>query len=503
MNDTTQPDTRSIFQEMLRGSSWAVLSRWSIRGIGLVSTMILARLLTPKDFGIFAMASIVTGFLRLCTEMGPDTFVLRSATAPPELCDTAWTIQVIQGVAVGVLLMLGAPLAVAFFHEPRLTPVFFVMAGSAAVGGLQNIGMTLVRKDLDFAKDFRFLLYNRLFNFAAVIPLAFVLRSYWAPVFGSLAAVVFTVLLSFGMHGYRPRLGLHRAREILVFGASILSSNIGAFFNTKADVVLVGHISTTAGMGQYNVAAELGSMATAEIVTPVGRALLPAYSKVAHDRELLKAAYLKSLGAIALLALPLGVGLSAISPDAVRVVLGDQWLSAIPLLRWLAIYAVLKSLIDSIVGRVLIVIGKEWLMSTLGWMRTGILVALIAAAAAFQGVGAVPAAATLAAALALPIVLDKVSKALSMPMRQQLGHLWRPVVAAVVMAAVILALRPHVDGLLVRLFCEVLVGGVTYVTCVLFFWWISGRPASIEADCWKLVVAKLRRPSSADNRIRP
>ncbi|HEX5352510.1 MAG TPA: oligosaccharide flippase family protein [Rhodanobacteraceae bacterium] len=478
---------------MLRGSSWAVLARWAIRGVGLVSTVILARLLTPKDFGIYAMGAIVTGFLRLCTELGPDTFVLRSREAPPELCDSAWTIQVIQGAVVGVLLMLAAPLAVDFFHEPRLTPVFFVMAGTAAVGGLQNIGMTLVRKDLDFAKDFRFLLYSRLFKFVAIISLAFVMRSYWAPVYGTFATAIMTVALSFGMHRYRPRLGLHRAREILVFGASMLISNIGAFFNTKADVVLVGHIGTTAGMGQYNVAAELGSMATAEIVTPVGRGLLPAYAKVAHDRKLLIAAYLKSIGAIALLALPLGAGLSAIAPDAVRVILGEQWLRAIPLLRWLAIYALLKSLIDTIVGRVLIVIGKEWLVSALGWVRVGILVPLIAAAAVFQGVGAVPAAATLAATLALPIVMYKVCGALDMPMRQLLACLWRPVVAAVLMAAVILALRPLIDILLLRLFCEVLAGAATYVACLLLCWWVSGRPEGIEADCCKRVVARVRR----------
>jgi O-antigen/teichoic acid export membrane protein len=482
----------SIFKQMVRGSFWAILMRWSLRAVGLVSTMILARLLTPQDFGIVAMGSMVLGFLTLFSELGVDGFVIRSRDATRELCDTGWTIKIIQGAAIAILLAASGPLAVRYFHEPRLTPVFWVLAASAAISGFENIGMTLVRKDLDFARDFRFVVYKRLISFVVTLALAIALRSYWAIVIGTVLSAAIAVPLSFGMHPYRPRMRLARAREMLVFGASMLLMNMGRFLNERVDVLVVGRVASTAGMGTYNVASDLATMATSEIVAPVSRALYPAYARVAGDADMLKEVFLRSVSAMAFLCVPLGLGLCAMSEDAVRILLGNKWLAVVPLLQWLAIYSLLNSLIQATTYQVLIVVGRQWLGTALRWVRVAMLVPAVVLAAAFWGVVAVPIAATFVAAVSLPVTLYVVTRVLRLGAVDLIGCLWRPVTAALLMTLVVLELDPVVHSLFPRVITQVVAAAVTYIAAVFVLWWLSGRPRGVEETTYRAVSAALR-----------
>ena len=178
MIDLQQP--MSMYGHMLRGSIWMLAMRWGIRGIGLISTVILARLLTPEDFGIVAMAMIVVGFIELFGAMGVDLALIRNPTATRAHYDSAWTLEIFQGAALAMAVILVAPFASAYFDEPRLSPVMQVLALRALVGGFENVGVVAFRKDFDFAKDFQFGVYKKLLSFALTVIFAFVLRNYWA-----------------------------------------------------------------------------------------------------------------------------------------------------------------------------------------------------------------------------------------------------------------------------------------------------------------------------------
>lgn len=493
MSDHVVAGGRSIFGHMLRGSMWALLMRWSTRAIGLVSTMILARLLTPQDFGIVAMGTLVMSFLTMFSELGVDGFVIRSREATREICDTGWTIKILQGLVIGLVLVAAAPLAVRYFDEPRLPPVLYVLALAAVATGFENIGMTLVRKELDFARDFRFMVYKRLVTFVVSVTLAFLLESYWALVFGIALSAVLGVPLSYGMHSYRPRFSFAQARGFLTFGASILLINIARFFNERVDALVVGGVSSTAAMGTYNVASDVSRMATNEIVAPIGRSLYPSYARVAGDPDVLKSAYLRSLSAIALVCLPLGVGLAVVAEDTVQVVLGPKWSGAVPLLQWLAIYALLNSLMQGMMGYVLIVVGRQWLATALRWGRVALLAPAVVVAGTSWGVGAIPVAATGAAAAFVPVVGYVIIRVL--PIRGvELGAVfWRPVAAAMLMAGVIWFIHPLAPSLMPRFLGEVLIGAVTYGVCVMLLWMVAGRPVGVEEMTLRAVAARIGR----------
>src|SRR6266566_2103818 len=126
--DGADTSTASVMGQIARGSGWTIAARWSVRGIGLISTIILARLLDPADFGVVAMAMVVVGFISVFSQAGQNSAVIRHANPTAEHFDTAWTMSVCGGVIVAVVLFAIAPLAGSYYHEPRVVPVIRFLA---------------------------------------------------------------------------------------------------------------------------------------------------------------------------------------------------------------------------------------------------------------------------------------------------------------------------------------------------------------------------------------
>ncbi len=478
---TPSPNTpESTTRSFIRGVAWSFLLRWGLRGIGLINTVILARLLTPGDFGLVAMGTLVMGFLQGFTQVGVQMLLIREPNVTPEHCHTAWTMKLLQGVLVALLLILIAEPAAHYFQEDRVVEVMYFLSLAALIKSAGSIGMVLLRKELNFAKDFRFTIYCRLFALVVTIGLALWLRNYWALVYGSIAAAVFSVLLSFQMHAYRPRLSLAKARDYLRFSLSILPLNIGEFLNGKADVLVVGGIASTSQMGGYNVASELSALVTQEVVATAGRGLYPNYAKLAHEPRRLLVAFGHVLGAVAAVCLPLGFGLWAVADDFVALLLGSQWVSTVPLLQWLTLYGMLSSLVALLSGHILIVTGHERWSAVLMWLRVGLLIPMVWTAGNLWGVEAVAAAATATAALMLPVAMVALKLALGMALLDQLRCFWRPLVSALVMAALVRLL--HQEGLPVpvSLALDVTVGIASYCVMLLGLWMVVGRPKGVE-----------------------
>src|SRR5262249_5097396 len=150
-------------------------------------------------------------------------------------------------------------------------------------------------------------------------------------------------------------------------------SNLARFISDKADVFIVGSISTTSQMGLYNVASELSSMLPRELTASVGRVLLPSLSKLKHANQDFLGGFLQVVESVAVICIPIGVGLWAVSDDLVYIVLGPRWEGTEPLIRILAAYGTLVSLVGIMLGHVLIVTGHERRQTIALWIRSGLL----------------------------------------------------------------------------------------------------------------------------------
>src|SRR6185437_9632137 len=170
---------RPAKRQMISGSSWMFALRWSVRFTGLASTIILARLLTPADYGVVAIATLILGTIEILGEAGQGNAIIRHPNPTPAHYNAAWTISLIFGLGLGLLVLAATPLTVIYFHEPRAKLVLEVLALRTAMNGFQNVGTVNFQRNLQFHKQFQLVLGATAVQFVAAIGSAFILRNYW------------------------------------------------------------------------------------------------------------------------------------------------------------------------------------------------------------------------------------------------------------------------------------------------------------------------------------
>ncbi len=177
---------------MAKGAAWMVSMRIAIHSVGLVSMVILARLLVPEDFGLVALATMLVAALSTLSAFNFDVFLIQNQNAGRRHYDTAWTLSIVSNAVIAGGIILFATAASAFLEEPRLETIFYWFALATLVEGFANIGVVNFRKDLQFHKDSAYMLSPKLGTFAVTVRLAFLWRDYRAPVAGIMAPFGFT-----------------------------------------------------------------------------------------------------------------------------------------------------------------------------------------------------------------------------------------------------------------------------------------------------------------------
>ncbi len=475
-----------------RGAAWLMGFKLLDRSIGLISTLVLARLLAPGDFGIVAMATAVVALLELMGAFGFDSALIQRQQADRSHYDTAWTFNVIFGVAVSLLLLvLAAPMA-AFYREPRLSLILPALAVAAFVGGFENIGTVAFRKELDFRSEFRFLLSKRIATFTVTIGMALAFRSHWALVAGIVSGKVLSVALSYRLHPYRPRLTLAAHRELLHFSKWIFCSNLIQFLHGRSTDFILGRTIGTQGLGVYNIAVELASLPSTELIAPLNRAVYPAYARLASHVDDLRARFVGVFGIICLLAFPVAVGLTWVAAPLVKVLLGSQWLEAIPLMRVFAF----SGLVGALQGNlylVIVALGKPKANTVLSAGLLAVsLPAVIVASLHYGALGAAFAHFG-ASVLGLAGIVVVFCRTTGIGVRVLAAAAWRPIVCSAAMASVMAAAAELIgEGALSELILQVGVGALAYPAASLLLWAACGKPAGPERTVLDILLTQLR-----------
>jgi O-antigen/teichoic acid export membrane protein len=467
---------------MLRGSAWMIAQRWSLRLSGVLSTVVLARLLTPRDFGIVAIAMLFVGLVEAFGETGERLALLRQIDPDRSYYDTAWTLQVIIGASAALIIFLLAPLTSAYFHEPRAIPVMQCLAGRALLGGLENIGSVDFRKDFQFGTLYKLTVRAKLISLAVTMLLAVVLRNYWALAAGILAGQAAFTALSYVMHPFRPRLSLAR-REIFAFSVWTLVRTVGIYLTSQVDFFAVGGIGTAGAMGRYAVATSVAASPTAEINDPMVAVLYPVMSKIRLDPAAVRALYQRVFSWSAVICAATGAGVAVIAADYSLLILGPKWTDAAPLIPWLALSAALLGL-SSGADTVFDALGLPHRSARLQWIRLAMLAACIAPIAFWtRNIEAVAATRLAVSCAFVPILLVSVGRTIQLSFKAYLGAIWRPVIAAAVMAAAVISVSAFLPaGHFSRLLVEVPLGAICYAGTLIGLWLLSGRPDSPEKD---------------------
>jgi O-antigen/teichoic acid export membrane protein len=464
------------------------------RSIGLISTVILARLLVPADFGLVALAMAIIGVLELMSAFGFDIALIQNQRASREHYDTAWTFNLIIFAGMSVILIALAQPAATFYEDARLAPIMYWLALGTFVLGFENIGVVAFRKELEFNKEFRFLAIKKLLSFTVTVTLALVLRNYWALVAGIITSRIAGVALSYALHPFRPRLSLAAHADLLHFSKWMLVSNTIRSLNDTLGSFIIGKMSGAHTLGIFNVSYEVSTLPSSELSAPIHRATLPGFAKMSADRIVMRRSFLDVLSLTALIGLPAGLGIAAIAEPLVWVMLGEKWLETIPLISLLAVFGAV-ALLESNPHYIFIAIGKPRITAVLTTLQFSLKVPLLIIG--LNALGAIGAglALLIVQALMLPIAYSVVARILELRFIELLRVLWRPIVAGVVMYFAVQALHaewPETGAIMqrvVEMIVLVAIGFLTYAGVVFSLWKLAGAPYGAE----QLVIERLPR----------
>jgi lipopolysaccharide exporter len=488
--DDTQ--MRSVRSDVVKGVFWSVGARWVLRSLGLISTIILARLLTPQDFGLMAMATVVIGFLEVLFSQGIDIALIQNPRATRAHWDTAWTIRVVQGITMAVLLVLVAPLATRYYAEPRMTWIMPILAIGTVAASFENIGPVAFRKDLQFHRDFQFMVAKRLILFFMVLCLAVVLGDYRALMISIVLGATTSTALSYMLHPFRPRWSLTKASEIWGFSFRLAGINLARYINGNAEKLVIGGIVGAEKTGIYYVGDEIAEMPYTELVGPSSRVTVPGFAKIKHDPDRLKSAVLKVLGFVALVSIPASAGLAVVSDNLVTVVLGPRWEDAAVVIRLCAVAGGFVALY-SIFLNLLVVLGQLNAIICVAYANVGLFGILLFPAVENYGI---VGAAGLKGALAVgsfAVYGWLAGEAIRASPLEIFAVLWRPLGSAILMVAACLSVTGIFPSPTAALASQIMVGAVCYAIAVLALWAASGLPTGPERDLLQMASDNARR----------
>jgi PST family polysaccharide transporter len=462
-------------------------ARLADRLIGIISTLILARLLVPDDFGLVAMATAVGAVLDLLGAFSFDLALIQNQNAGRKHYDTVWTFNAIFGVGCGLILIALAAPAADFYKDPRLVQVMYALSLSYFLNAFTNVGIVSFRKDLNFDKEFQYIFYRRIITFFVTIGAALAFRSYWALLLGMTVGRVISLVMSYTMSSYRPRFSLAASSELFGFSKWLLINNILFFLLHRGCTFVIGRISGASALGIYTVSYEISSLPSTELVAPINRVMFPGFSKM-RDAGQIADAYLKLFGLVMLTILPVGIGIAVVADPLVLTVLGEKWRAAVPVIQLLAIHGAIGATQGNN--------GVVWL--ALGFPRTTTALAVLFLAVLFPalyffmnayGVIGVGLAYILAHIVTVPYSMALLKKVLKFDWGSLFAVAWRPSIAVAVMYAAVcwVDMLLEIQPPLLRLLFDSLAGALVYGTVVLLGWMAAGSPDGPE----RFVLSKL------------
>jgi len=463
----------SLSQRVIHAGFWAFAIRIVSRLFGLARTIVLARLLAPNDFGLYGIALLSLSALETFSQTGFNQALIQKKGDTKPYLDTAWTVQVIRGLVLAIILVLGAPLIGSFFGEPRAVLLVRVLGAAVLLKSLGNIGIVYFRKELEFHKQFVYEFSGTFADLAVAIPAAFILRSVWALVFGLLAGNLVRMVVSYLVHPYRPRPRLEgpKVRELYTFGRWIFASSILVFLLTQGDDIFLGKVLGVTALGLYQMAYRLSNLPATEITHVISQVTFPVYSKLQQDLDSLRNAFLSTVQLIAALSFPLAVGTVCLAPALVSLFLGEKWIAIVLPMQVLTIWGLVRSL-EAATSPVWLALGKPHIPTFFQFAKVILLAVLIYPFTIRWGVTGT------ALAVAVESVIVHVGRYWFMAKTLNMGvaRLFRafviPALASGVMSGMVFLIIKRVSPVTIGTFSLAVAGG-TVVYCASF--WILDK----------------------------
>lgn len=474
-------------QQLVKGVAWLSAAKLIVNGLSTISTLILARYLTPDDFGLVAFATTMLMVISSVTELSLASALIHHRNPTDIHYNTAWTLNFLRSLTVGGLFCLAAPWVSDLHGDPRLQQVMMILGASLALNGFTNPKMVVLAKNLVFWQEFVRNVAERLVGVSVGIVIAVVYQSYWALIASTVASQLVSILVSYLVYPYRPKVSFKHAKELWSFSIWLTLGQIVNTLNWKFDHLLVGFLLGNKALGYYTVGDNLSTKPTREMIAPLETTLFPGFSRIGDDKQRLKNAYRKAQTLVAMIALPVGVGIALVSSSIILLFLGEKWEPVILVMQIMAGSVAIQTL-SSAVQPLALSQGQTKLLFKRDLISFAIRVPLIVFGLWYAGLLGVLIGRAVSTLISVHMNMTIVKMIIGTSIRDQWLANIRSLAGLLTMIGVV-ALAQHILGLgqgvvemTTHLVIFILLGAITYGVTILSLWIVYGKPEGPEKE---------------------
>ena len=476
----------SIGVKTATGAVWLMAARIVTRVIDFVALIILAKLLTPSDFGLVAIAASVVLIADSASEIPINQALLRLDTLKQDHLDTAFSFGLVRGLVVGLVLILASHPLAQLFKDERLANLIIFLGISPIAKGLNSPGMVMFSRQLNFSKDFQIDTLSKLLALTMSTAFALITHNYWAVAVASVSSSLFVSAFSYIFAPYRPRLSFRSANAFLTFVGWSTGAQMITVVNWQSDRFLLGQFIPKSLLGEYSLADTISSLPDQVLINSTTRPLLAAFTQERGDAPRLRESYVMASATILAVGLPGLIWGSLLSQPLVRLLLGPAWAGSAEILSLLILSNVARLVRAPLLPIAMSLNQTKIFFTRSTWEICVKLPMLYLAISNFGVIGAVwtRLIMSLFNGLVEAVLLKKL---LSISLIDQFAPLWRFACAALAMTLVLGVLSPLVRldqplwALLLSTSFAVLASGAAYFCTLIGLWLVVGRPSGFES----------------------
>jgi lipopolysaccharide exporter len=329
---------KSVTQKVMQSSGFLLLIQVVQRGLGVISTLILARLLAPEQFGIIALVAISLQLFDILADAGNQHYIIQKDNVSNQDLNTAWSLDLCIKSLMMLLIIASAPFISTYFNAPELCLALWVSSLVLPIKAVRNPILMLQAKQLDYKPVFKLHLWQKITSFCFVIVIALIWQTFWAIVIGNLIATLVFTVGSYQISHYRPQLNFRNLNEQWRFSKWLILRGVVGFTRSQIDSILVSRWFGTRELGGFHLLRELAIMPALNLVIPASEPLQAAIAHDRHHQQTLAYRTRFSLALLSSLLLPISCFMWLYPAPIVSVLLGEQWLSYAPLLQPFSLY---------------------------------------------------------------------------------------------------------------------------------------------------------------------
>lgn len=462
---------KDINSKVVKATKWSTATEIAAKLVTPITSMVLARLLTPDAFGVVTTLTMIVTFAELFTDAGFQKYLIQHEFSDTEDCEQSTTVAFWSNLAMslflwGLISIFADPLAV-MVGNPGLGHVLIVACVSIPLAAFSSIQMALYKRDFDFKTLFKVKMISVVIPLVVTIPLAYWLRSYWALVIGTITVNLVNAILLTAYSRWKPRLyySFAKLKEMLSFTIWTVIEQVSIWLTGYVDVFIVGMMLSQYYLGLYKTSSTLVGQIMGLIVASITPVLFSGLSRHQNNEKEFQQLFFRFQKIIGLLVIPMGVGIFIFSDFVTVLILGEQWVEASGFIGLWALTSALTIIWSNFSAEVYRAMGRPKLSVLAQWLH---MVALIPVVLIFvrQSFEALYIARSLVRLEIVVVNLCIIGIVLKMSARRMITNVLPACLSAACMFLVLFFPRP--EGVLMNL-VYIVIASLSYLVAIMLF----------------------------------